>query len=364
MLKKALKIAAVVLVVLVVALWMRKAHYDAHYFDKYDPKAPLNVTVLETEELNADTPEKAYTLTKFTFDGYGGEKVPTLMAAPKRADGKKMPAVVFLHGIGQNKNFLKELAPPFCQTGFMLLSFDQFMQGERKLPKETSGLASLQAFRERPWKTVNETRRLIDWLADHPDVDARRIYLVGASYGAITGSTVLAKDKRLRAGVMVYGGGDLGKLVDSVATRLGIGAGFGFIDGKTFNPEKPPLPKLTPGQNRICGAVIKCATPLVRYFGGAMDPIHYVGKIAPTPVFFQNGKFDVLVPAAAGEALQQAAGDPKEIKWYESDHVGIDLAQTNEVLRDGLTWLLKQDDEFRLEDEKIKELPPFAIERT
>lgn len=364
MLKKALKIAAVVLVVLGIALWMRKAHYDAHYFDKYDPKAPLNVAVLETEELNADTPEKAYSITKFTFDGYGGEKVPTFMAMPKKADGKRMPAVVFLHGIGQNKNFLKELAPPFCQTGFMLLSFDQFMQGERKLPKGTSGLASLQAFRERPWKTVNETRRLVDWLADHPDVDARRIYLVGASYGAITGSTVLAKDKRLRAGVMVYGGGDLGKLVDSVATRLGIGAGFGFIDGKTFNPEKPPLPKLTPGQNRISGAVIKCATPLVRYFGGAMDPIHYVGKIAPTPVYFQNGKYDVLVPAAAGEALQQAAGDPKEIKWYESDHVGIDLAQTNEVLRDGLMWLLKQDDAFRLEEEKVKELPPFVIERT
>ena len=179
MLKKALKIAAVVLVVLVVALWMRKAHYDAHYFDKYDPKAPLNVTVLETEELNADAPEKAYTLTKLTFDGYGGEKVPTLMAMPKKADGKRMPAVVFLHGIGQNKNFLKELAPPFCQTGFMLLSFDQFMQGERKLPKGTSGLASLQAFRQRPWKTVNETRRLIDYLAERPDVDARRIYLVG-----------------------------------------------------------------------------------------------------------------------------------------------------------------------------------------
>ncbi|HRZ16994.1 MAG TPA: acetylxylan esterase, partial [Candidatus Hydrogenedentes bacterium] len=131
MLKKALKIAAVVLVVLVVALWMRKAHYDAHYFDKYDPKAPLNVTVLETEELNADAPEKAYTLTKLTFDGYGGEKVPTLMAMPKKADGKRMPAVVFLHGIGQNKNFLKRITAPYNQSGFAVACFDQYTRGER-----------------------------------------------------------------------------------------------------------------------------------------------------------------------------------------------------------------------------------------
>ena len=50
---------------------------------------------------------------------------------------------------------------------------------------------------------------------------------MGASYGAVTGSTVMAKDKRLRAGIMVYGGGDFNKLLDSYANHLGVAVGAG-----------------------------------------------------------------------------------------------------------------------------------------
>ena len=84
-----------------------------------------------------------------------------------------------------------------------------------------------RAFAQRAAKTVNETRRLIDYLSAHPDIDPQRIYLVGASYGAVTGSIVMAKDKRLRAGVLVYGGGDYRKLLDSYANHLGVAAALG-----------------------------------------------------------------------------------------------------------------------------------------
>lgn len=364
MFKKILKTVACVLLILAILLWIRKAYTDAHYFDNYDPEAPLNIAIVEEQEVNKEPPQDGYVITKFTFDGYKGEKVPTLMSVPMKRSGKKLPAVIFLHGIGQNKNFLKEITAPFNQTGFVFLSFDQFMQGERKLPANASKLENARAFLERPAKTVNETRRLVDYLVTHPDVDASRIYLIGASYGAITGSTVLARDKRIRAGVLVYGGGDLGKLINSVATNLGVAVGLGMIDGTNLNPEKPPLPKLTAAQERKTGFVIACMIPFARYFLGVADPIHYVNQIAPTPVYFQNGRHDVLVPAAAGEALQQSAKEPKKITWYESDHVGIDLEATKQVLRDGLSWLLEQDDPFRSPEEKVKELPPFDIERT
>jgi dienelactone hydrolase len=364
MLKKALKIALGVLVVLVVLLWGRKAYLDAHYFDNYDPTAPMNINVLETQEVNKETPEKGYTLTKFTFDGYKEEKVPTLMTVPLKHTNKPLPVVIFLHGIGQNKNFLKDITAPFNQTGFAFVSFDQYTQGERKLGGKKSALASLKAFAQRPAKTINETRRLVDYLVGRPDIDPKRIYLVGASYGAVTGSTVLAREKRIRAGVMVYGGGDLGKLLNSYANHLGIAVWLGLIDGKGLNPEKPPLPTLTASQERKVGFVISCLIPVARYFIGVSDPIHYVGQISPTPVYFQNGKHDVLVPAPAGEALQQAAGEPKKITWYDSDHVGIDIEQTKTVLRDGLNWIIEQDNPLRSPEEQVKELPSFDIEKT
>ena len=225
-------------------------------------------------------------------------------------------------------------------------------------------MAGLKAFRQRPAKTINETRRLIDYLLTRPDIDPQRIYLVGASYGAVTGCTVMAKDKRLRAGIMVYGGGDFNKLLDSYAYHLSVGVALGLIDGRNLDPEKPPLPKLTPSQERKVGIVLGCLKPIARYLLGVADPNQYVKQISPTPVYFQNGKYDVLVSAAAGQALQDAAGEPKKITWYESDHVGIDLEQTKHVLEDGLKWLLEQDDPFRAPEERTTNVPPFEVKRT
>ena len=362
--RKILKGLLCALLALVVLLWAIKAYRDAHYYDNYDPRAPLNITASDTNEVNRGTPEKGYTITRFTFDAYGGEKVPTLIALPMNRSGKKLPVVVFLHGIGQNKSFLREITAPFNQVGFAFVCFDQYTQGERKLGGKKSFLGGLEAFAQRPAKTINETRRLIDYLLTRPDIDPERIYLVGASYGAVTGCTALARDKRMRAGVLVYGGGDFNKLLDAYANHLGVAVALGLIDGKNLDPEKPPLPKLTPSQERKVGVVLGCLKPLARYFLGVADPIRYVGQISPRPIYFQNGEHDVLVPAAAGQALQEAAKEPKKVTWYDSDHVGIDLEQTKHVLEDGLRWLLEQDDPFRTPAERTTNVPPFEINRT
>ncbi len=361
--KKVLKIAASTLLALVVLLWANKAYRDAHYFDNYDASAPLNVTAIEATEVNTDTPEKGYTITKFTFDGYEGEKVPTLISMPTKPTDKKLPVVIFLHGIGQNKNFMKDITAPFNEAGFAFVSFDQYTKGERKLPEGASLVAEARAFIERPAKTVNETRRLVDYLTANSDIDPQRIYLVGASYGAITGSTVLAKEKRIRAGALVFGGGDYRKLFDSHANHLGIAVMLGMIDEKSIDPENLPLPELTASQERKVGLVIGCIIPVLRYFLGVADPIYYVDQISPTPVYFQAGKYDSLVPAEAAQALMDAAGEPKKITWYDMEHVGFDVEDTVGVLRDGLQWILEQDDAFRAPDEKVSTLPEFDLSK-
>ena len=134
--KKILKGALGVLLTLVVLLWAIKAYRDAHYFDNYDPRAPLNVAVNETTEVNKETPEKGYTITKFTFDGYKGEKIPTLISLPMKRTGKKLPAVIFLHGIGQNKNFLKEITAPFNQAGFAFVVFRPIHTGRTETARQ------------------------------------------------------------------------------------------------------------------------------------------------------------------------------------------------------------------------------------
>jgi dienelactone hydrolase len=359
--KKRVRVAAGVVLLCIVLAWAHKARRDAHYFDGYAPGAPLNAVVLNTEEVGRETPEKGHVISAFTFDGCGGEKVPALISLPMKTAAGKLPVIIFLHGIGQSKSSLRQITPPFNQCGFAFVTFDQYMQGERKLPKKSPILTYLGAFRDRPAKTVNETRRLIDYLLTRPDIDPQRIYLLGASYGAVMGSTVLAKDKRVRAGVLTYGGGNFSVLLDSYANHIGLAVLLHLVDGKNINPEKPPLPRLTTFQECAAWPFLTAIICTARYFMSAADPINYVADISPTPVYFQNGLHDVMVPAAAGLALQKAAGEPQKVAWYDSDHVGINLEQTKQVLADALRWLLEQDDSFRTGPEKIRELPPFEM---
>jgi len=296
-----------------VVLLVLKARADRHYFDAYDAGVALNARVAESEERERYRREKVY------FDSTPGEAVPTLVTLPKEGSGP-FPCIVFLHGIGQDKDFLDVISPVFNEAGFAMTSYDQYTRGERKLDKGLGPIAQAQAFRERACKTVNDTRRLADYLQSRPDIDPERLYLVGASYGAITGSTAAAFDTRFKAVVLVYGGAGISKLLDATAIR-----------GEMAKQGVWGLPLF---------GVLK---PVVAYLLAPADPIHYAHRIAPRPVLLQNGKTDVLISTAAAEALQGAVQEPKKITWYEGDHIGLDEATVWRVLGEGIAWLKEQD---------------------
>ena len=128
--------------------------------------------------------------------------------------------------------------------------------------------------------TVNDTRRLIDYLVTRPDTDPDRIYLCGASYGAITGATAAAFDKRIKAVVLTYGRGNLPRMLTAkgIAKKL--------------------------GSWRIPTQIVTW------YFGSIWDPVKYVGRIAPNPLLTQYGRTDTLILDACARALQKAAKNP------------------------------------------------------
>jgi dienelactone hydrolase len=278
---------------------------DFRYFHEYDASVPFNVQVESVES------REAYERVKFSYDSIPGEPIPTLLTLPKERQGR-VPCVIFLHGIGQKKDFLDEITAPFNQAGFAMACFDQYMQGERKLDTDNY-LAQMMAFRRRAASTVNDTRRLVDYLQQHPDIHPDRIYMVGASYGAITGSTATAMEPRIKATVLVYGGAGISNLLEARLIKQEVGAWL---------------------------------TPLKMFANFVLwpaDPIRYAGKIAPRPVLLQNGKDDGLISIAAAEALQNAIQDPKKVTWYEGDHIGLDEATVLTVLDEGLQWIKEQD---------------------
>lgn len=322
--RKILKTIGMVLGLLLVVLLAVKLVSDFTYFNNYDPKLPFNtkiedVTVVtEPITIFGIEREREYERKKFSFESRSGDRVPTLMTLPRERKGK-VPVIIFLHGIGQKKEFLDEISTPFNKAGFAMVCFDQIMQGERS--SRSGALGSIFDFRQRPWKTINDTRRLIDYLQTDPDIDPERIYLVGASYGAITGCTVVAKEDRIKAAIMVVGGGNIKVLLDAPLIR-----------------------------NNMPGWAHFLAKHLVYFIMYPADPVRYAAQTSPTPLLFQNGAEDTLVTPDAGRELFNAAGEPKEMRWYPCDHPGLVRTQGPiiiQILDEALEWLLERDKPYR-----------------
>ena len=318
--KKYLKISLCVLVVLVFSGIIGKHVSDKRYFSGYDPSPPLSATIMSSAPVEEEADlfgvprARRYTRVEFTYDTAPGESVPALLTLPLEQEGP-FPVIVFLHGIGQSKSFLEDICTPYNEAGFAMASFDQYTRGGRKV--QGNFLKQAVAFRQRPRKTVLDTRRLIDYLQTRDDIDRDRVYLVGASYGAITGCTAVALEKRIRAAVLVVGGGNLPVMLDA--------------------------PVLREEANSSLYGLIK---PVVCYFLKPADPIYYAAQTAPTPLLFLNGETDRMVTPESARALYEKAGEPKEIRWYPCNHPGLVEDEgpiVVNMLDDALAWLKEQD---------------------
>lgn len=280
------------------------------FYEGYEPGAPLNAAIVEEED------RETYRRVRFDFDGLPDQTVPSVMALPPEEG--VYPAVIFLHGIGQRKEFLDEIAEPFVEAGFALVTFDQHDRGERRLDRR-GPIRSALALRRRTAWTVIETRRLVDYLETRDDIADGRVYLLGASYGAITGATAAAFEERIPAVVLTYGGGHL------------------------------PTLFRTPEAREELGLLVYPMRLVAGLFFAPADPVHHIGAISPRPVLMQNGKHDTMIIPESAQRLYEAAKEPKEIIWYDSEHIGLDEEQVEDVIDDAIAWLAERDAEHREE---------------
>jgi uncharacterized protein len=163
---------------------------------------------------------------------------------------------------------------------------------------------------------LDAAQRAIDVLATRPDVDGKRIGLVGISWGGILAATLAGRDPRVVATVLL-----------STAPYEQVGW-------------KPRL-------QRIEGRrVYKFVGNLVgdQFFAG-LKQLHPVDDLAHTggPVAYIYGTKDRLVNSAALENLQQrlmTAGVPLEvIPITDGDHVFMAPALQRQVLDATVTWI-------------------------
>ncbi len=208
-----------------------------------------------------------------------GDRVPGRLLLPPDGRGP-FPLVLLQHGAGGSKDapYLDAAAGPWVRAGAAVASIDFPLHGERSSAKLTAeflrGLAG--AAPASPGDTfrtglvrqaVVDLRRALDALEGHPALDCGRIAYAGFSMGGILGALFLGHDPRPRAAALALAGGGVG----------------------------PP----------------------------ELDPARAIGRFSPRPLLFVNAERDEVISREATLALYEAAGEPRRIVWFDTNHAGL-----------------------------------------
>jgi dienelactone hydrolase len=227
---------------------------------------------------------------KIVYPSQGADNVTGYVVRPAKPE--EHPAgVVFMHGgRGHASDFLPE-ARLLAGRGAVALTIDSpFTRSPDKAIQE--GKADLEPTYETMVQNVQDLLRGLDILVDQYRVDPKRLALVGYSMGAQPAALAAALDPRVRALVLM--------------------AGRALPSGLPNDPQE-------------------------RELFGAIDTVDFVDNLAPTELLLQGAEYDSVIPHSEMEMLAQAASEPKEIRWYPTDH---DLSA--QAGRERVAWLVDQ----------------------
>jgi fermentation-respiration switch protein FrsA (DUF1100 family) len=199
------------------------------------------------------------------------------------------PALVMCHGVWTGRRECLPMALRFREAGYSVLCFDFRAHGE-------SGGRFISLGH-------NETRDVlgaIAWLRARPEVDARRIGLLGFSMGAAAALQAAARSPDVAA---VAADSSYAEFVDAVRYSF---RRVGRLPHYPFGP-----------------LTLYWARLMLRVDARQLRPVDSVGRIAPRPLLLMHGAEDEIVPARHARQLFQAADEPKEL-WIEPGerHVG------------------------------------------
>ena len=114
--------------------------------------------------------------------------------------GEKRPAFMVLHGFGSNCTSSNSVLPAemLCDWGYVALRFDFRGCGESE-GKRANTVCLEQ---------VEDTRNAVSFLETRPEVDGKRVAVVGSSFGAAVAVYSGGVDKRIAAVISSGGWGD------------------------------------------------------------------------------------------------------------------------------------------------------------
>lgn len=265
--------------------------------DRKAELASVSETVLES------TPSGTVLQVRLTDDR--GLEIEGHLRVPP-GGGQPHPALLILGGVRTGKRTVDYLG----DTGdWMVLALDYPYHGPRSGLSRREFLAALPAMRRAMLDTVPAGMLAVDYLWRRGDVARDRVLLAGGSFGALFAPALGAAEPRISAVAIFFGAGDLEALIDA-----------------NLDLAWPLKPLVT-----WCGSVL--VSP--------MEPLKYIGRISPRPVFLLNGTDDPAMPERCSRALQEAAQEPKAVRWLPVGHVNVRSPEFHrQVVDEFVSWLV------------------------
>jgi predicted esterase len=237
----------------------------------------------------------------FTFASEAVERVPGIIIRSEKAASRR-PAVILLHGTGDSKEGMLDLAGELATRGFVAVAIDGRFHGERI--KGGYDDAILRAFKTGSghpffYDTVWDVMRLIDYLETRDDVDPKRIGLMGISKGGIETYLAAAIDPRITVAIPCISVQSFRWALDNNAWQARVG---------TIQPA-------VEGAAREASATLNAA--FVRAFYDRIVPGIYstldgpamLPLVAPRPLMVINGDSDSLTPLPGVMLAAKSASD-------------------------------------------------------
>ncbi|MEU8994134.1 alpha/beta fold hydrolase [Streptomyces caniferus] len=283
------------------------------------------------------------------------------------SSARRRPAVLLAHGFGATKATLRPQAEKLARDGYAVLTWSARGFGR------STGKIGLND----PHGEVADVRRLIDWLAERPEVRLDkagdpRVGVAGGSYGGAISLLAAGYDRRVDAIAPQITYWNLADALFPHGVFKKLWAGIFFTTGPAGTPTGTAgVTPAAPGgcvrfEPELCRTYERVAVrgrpdEAARRLLESRSP-SAVGDRIKVPTLIMQGQNDSLFPLDQADAMQRAIrknGAPVDVDWIAGGHDGGDreLARLESRTKD---WF----DRYLKGDEHAATGPGFRISRT
>jgi dienelactone hydrolase len=204
------------------------------------------------------------------------------------------PAVIVLDILGGNETVSRTISVHLAQHHIAALFVFMPYYGPRRTPGSKVRLLmpdiehSMGAVRQ----TVLDLRAATAWLESRPEVDRKRLGILGTSLGSFMATLTAEMEPKLTRVAVLLGGG-------------------GVVDAYYDHPQGKTIRKLYESLGGSKEKLAKAIAPA--------DPLTYAVNLKTHNVLMICGKRDEIVTPKMAEALWKASGE-QQIVWYDCGH--------------------------------------------